>query len=600
MNINKGKISDHIEEHGFMYRKPSNSIYTELLKNNISEFQATIIANRLEEEDYKFYKQDIVSYYFNCLRMDHNISKLADIEKASELIMEHIVQGKHIAIVTDYDCDGVNSAAVLYRSLLQIFNVDKNLVSVIINKRRDGNGFNKVLVSRVTKLNTNKKIDLIITADHGSNDNAAYGVFKELGIAMVITDHHQIPNGNPDNCEVFINNQRDDSEYYKDVSGCFIAFLVMVNTYKKMYPNKRLDVFNPVIPYVAISTISDVMSLKLPINRHIVKTGLNEINSFRNKAWFAIKNILNITGKITYKEIGFKIAPLINTANRINAEDLAFKLLSADSSDDVIKYGEELNKLNDFRKTVQKAVIAKEKNIPLNDKYKHSIVLLIDSELSISGIVASNIGESNGLPIVCFLNSPEQDIYTGSGRAIINNLNIEQVFKNIAAEDSSMFIKFGGHKGAAGCSIYKDKLEDFRRLFDKYCKELTPVLLHKDMIHVDMFLPEYKLTPSLIKPIESLGPYGKDWVEPVFLSVLTVSKIFIMGTIAKIIFITPSGRELQGTHFFRTQHDINIKNIRDIIKSGCKTLVSYNVNLDNFRNSLELSFNIVYIKPLED
>jgi single-stranded-DNA-specific exonuclease len=418
---------------------------------------------------------------------------------------------------------------------------------------------------------------------------------------MVITDHHQIPNDiNPDNCDVFINNQRSDSTYYKDVSGCFVAFLVMVNTYKKMYPNNRLDIFNPIIPYVAISTISDVMSLKLPINRHIVKTGLNEINSFRNKAWYAIKKILNITGKITYKEIGFKIAPLINTANRIDAEDLAFKLLSADTPEDVLIYGEELNKLNNFRKTVQKTVINKEKSTLINNPYKHSIVLLIDSELSISGIVASNIGESKGLPTVCFLNTPDQDAYVGSTRAIIKDLNIVQVFKNIANEDDSIFIKFGGHEGAAGCSIHKEKLEEFKRLFDKYCEELTPTNLNKDMIEVDMFLPEHKLTPGLVKPIESMGPYGKDWAEPVFLSVLNITKVYTMGTIAKIIFETPSGRELQGTHFFRTQHDININNVKDVLKRGTKALVSYSINLDNFRNMLELNLNIVYIKPLPE
>lgn len=607
MKIKKEKISDALEKYGLAYKKSNEGVVRHLAKNNLTEFQIEIMSKRFSDEDFEIYKNDVVSHYYNFLKLDKNIDRLADVDKAANLIIKHIKNNSHIAIATDYDCDGVNSAAVLYKSLLDVFKYPEDRVTTFINKRRDGNGFNQTYVKRIKDIHNISPIDLIIGADHGSSDNNAFKEFKDLNIDMVITDHHQIPgNINPDNCTVFINNQRSDSTYSKDISGCFVAFLVMVNTYKVMYPNARLDIFNFITPYVALSTISDVMSLKVPMNRHIVKTGLNEINSFRNKAWIYIKRVLDISGKFTYKELGFKLAPLINTGNRIDSENLSFELLIAKEPETIMRLADELSKLNNFRKTVQKDTIKKVKPEVVANPYKNSIVIIMESELSISGIIAANIGEAEYKPTVCFLNNPRQDELVGSSRAIVKGLDIVSVYRHIHEEDSNIFVtakdgkvKFGGHEGAAGCSIYRDKLEDFKKLFDKYCSSLNTFKEDKTLIYIDMFLPEHKLTPSIIKPLEALGPYGKDWLEPLFTSVLYVERILIFGTMAKISFATTNGKEITGIHFFRTQHDINPSNIKDIIKFGTKVLVTYNVNLENIRHSLEFSLNVNNIQVLE-
>ena len=592
------KVKD-IEKYGYYIKQPkNNSVNVDEL--DIPIIQKKIIVNRLLPN--KDYSVDELTYmYYNTYKLTNNISKLKDIDKASSLLIKHIENNKHICVVVDYDSDGVNSGVVLYRSLFNIFGVNKNNLTVIVNRRRDGNGFNHTLVNRILEVNSNHKIDLLLSADHGSANEEVFKILKTYNIELLITDHHLIPeNSYPTSADVFINPMRVDSEYNKDVSGCFVAFILLVNTYTKMY-NNDLRIFNNIIPYVAISTVTDVMSLQLPINRYIVKLGINEINSFRNKAWIAIKHILGVPGKFNTKDLGFKLGPLINTANRVGREDLAFELLKTDDFNTVEKIASELSKLSILRKSVTKTAMVDVNKQLANNNSCSSAVTTINTDYAINGIVAANVGSSRNLPSVCFLDSTDsRNILVGSCRGIVDGIDVMGIFNNINNTDETILIKYGGHKGAAGCSIHADKLDLFKILFNKYAKEqFTNIDIKKDR-HVDLFVQDYHINPSLAKSIDACSPYGKDWEEPVLLTKVAVEYVTVMGTIAKILFRRRNNTTFTATHFFSSPSSVNINNIKTILKPKSKVYLAFTIGIDCYLDTQDMLVSVVDISVIKD
>lgn len=602
--MNKG-THDRMLDYGFKIRDSESELISHIhdsLDYDVSRLQSKLLANRMTKKDLAVYKEEINDYFYNNIDLTKGLDKLPDLDKAAELILYHMENNNMIYVVSDFDADGITSAVTLYKSLIDVFGIDKRYVRVIVNKRKLGNGFNKSLTANILEKNKAKKIGLIIASDHGSSDEASFKKFKEAGIDLVITDHHEIPKDNyPHSADAFINPQREDATYHKDVSGCFVAFITMVATYIKWKNHKNVKAFNHIIPYVAISVITDVMSLNNPLNRHLVKTGLNEINSLRNRAWVSIKKVLGLPGKVRAKDFGFKIGPLINTGNRVDNEFLAFLTLSETDPEKVYQHAKDLNKLNSFRKNVQKSVIKETKKEVERSKLKNSIVNVISSELAINGIIAANIGNSKGLPTVCFLDNDENDKnapMTGSCRAIVDEVDLMEIFDNMIKEDDKIVVTYGGHKGAAGCAIMRDKLDDFKRLFDKYSGKQLAKVKKKKHIEIDEFIPDYKLNMTLAKNIDACGPYGKDWEEPILLTKLKVGRVFLMGTMAKIIFVTSNNREIEAMHFFNKKYDITADNIKEKIPAGTTCYVAFNLNVDTFNNSYNLGMTIVDIVPV--
>lgn len=591
--------------YGFDIRD-SESDLIDFIKNtldyDVSLVQSKLLANRMTKKDVQDYKDEINDYFYNNLNLTKDLDKLPDLKKAAELILFHMENNNMIYVVSDFDADGVTSAVTIYKSLIDVFQIDKKYVKVIVNKRKLGNGFNKSLTKNIMDKNNEKQIGLIIASDHGSSDEASFKKFKEAGIDLVITDHHEVPKDNyPSSADAFINPQREDATYHKDVSGCYVAFITMVATYIEWKKHKNLRVFNHIIPYVAISVITDVMSLNNPLNRHLVKTGLNEINSLRNRSWMAIKKVLGLPGKIRAKDLGFKIGPLINTGNRVDNEFLAFLVLSETDPEKAYTHAKELNKLNSFRKNVQKTVIKETRKDVERSKLKYCVVNVISSELAINGIIAANIGNSKGLPTVCFLDNDTNDKtspMTGSCRGIVDGIDLMEIFDNMIAEDSKIMVTYGGHKGAAGCAIMRNKLDDFKRLFDKYSKKQLINIKKVKHIPIDDYIPDFKLNMSLAKNVELCGPYGKDWEEPIFLTKLKIGRVFIMGTMAKVIFLTSNNREIEAMHFFNKKYDITVDNIKEKLPQGTQCLLAFNLNVDTFNNTYKLGISIVDVVPL--
>lgn len=555
--------------------------------NIYTDIQKTVLVNRGTDEQLSHLLNDKIN-------IDEELDKLADIHKAAKLISKHILDKDNTAIVLtfDKDTDGITSGAVLYKAMVEILGVDISRIVPIISKRKDGNGLNKEVVRKIKELHNKRKVGVIITADYGSSDQKNMLDIEHMGIDIVITDHHHIPVDNyPSAATVFINNQRKDSSFNKEASGCLIAFMLMLAIDKALHNKLDINKFFSLTPYVAISLVADVMSFNNLFNRYIYNIGMNELNSNRHSVWRAINKILSIINTVSVNDIGFKISPLINTANRTDSEDEAFNMLKSIEYDVSHHHGRNLANLTVVRKKEQKRLLDMSNDQVDVDKYKNSITLYFDSDMAVNGIIAGNVGQQYNRPVVCFIGGEHSDVISGSARAIVRNVDILKVFSYIDSVDNSVFVKFGGHVKAAGCSIYKHKLDDFKRLFDE------AVSLHiggeaiDDVRYVDAVLTGKDITPITIREIDTLAPYGKGWEYPTFTSRCKVKSIKVFGPICKLILDIDSNI-VDGIYFFGSNSRYSKFDIQDHIKYNEDIIIIYQMFMNTHSGIISLQLTI--------
>lgn len=211
------------------YLNINKDVYNSAIEKNFTDIQSKIIATKTDSID----GIDLITDS----RLNHlpDLNLIEDIDNGSKLLHKHISNNNHIALVTDSDMDGITSAYVLYKGLIEIFDVPKSKITVIINKRTNGNGITEKLLATIMDSHERSKIDLILTADHASSNGISIGKLRDKGIDVIVTDHHLVPEtDNAFNANVFINPQKDKSDLYKRISGCAVAYFLLVNT-KTMY-----------------------------------------------------------------------------------------------------------------------------------------------------------------------------------------------------------------------------------------------------------------------------------------------------------------------------------------------------------------------------
>ena len=582
-----------LEKYNIKPYSTDNNIYDALANTDLTELQKIILSHRLTDKQLPIL-DEYISYK---LDLTKDMYKLKDLHKAGKIIADHIQRGSHILSLTDLDADGLNSAAIGHIAFLDIFKrqQDVNFFTLVAH-RLEGRGLSKRLYARVMELHRRVGIDLIVTADHMSGDEDNIKRLEDQGITVILTDHHELPKDNyPKSATVVVNPQRTDNEVMKTISGCFVYFMTLLSTYDQLHGKIDIELFNPLLPFVALTTISDVMSLKDPLNRKVVRAGFNELNALRNPLWVALKTIFGINTCIDETEIGFKIAPMINTGNRMDKEELALNLLLTRDFNTATQYAKKFIQLSKIRKEEQKRLFI-EAELQINDlHYENSIALILKSDLAVNGIIAGQIGETYGRPTVCFIDSGK-DIIAGSARGILNEFNIVEAFNKIHQEDGKILVKFGGHKMAAGCTIYRDRLEDFRRLYDKYVREQVDVTYIDKTIYVDGYVAGDDIDPFMIQDINRFRPYGKDWLYPTFVTKLKIKYVNIYGSLIRLTFTTKDGNSLDGMYFFNKNSTYNKSEFLDKIDRNVNVIVVYKPYMNNFNGNTSLQLNIVDIQ----
>ena len=467
-------------------------------KYQISPRLACLIRNRnvIGEEAVDRYLNGTISDLYDGMLMK-------DMDKAIDILKEKILEDKKIRVIGDYDIDGVNATYILLEGLERL---GADVDSDIPDRISDGYGLNRHLVERAYEAG----VDTLITCDNGiaAADEIAYG--KEMGMTVIVTDHHEVPFDEHDGekryrippADAVIDPKQPDCLYpFKGLCGAAVAYKLMEALWESM-GNDSADL-DDLIENVAIATIGDVVELEGE-NRIFVKEGLQMLRRTKNPG---LKALIECTGidknSLNSYHIGFVLGPCINASGRLDTAKRALELLRAGTQKEADILAGDLKALNDSRKDMtEEAVKQAEEQVETTtiSKDKVLVVYLPDCHESLAGIVAGRIRENYYKPV--FVLTDAEEGVKGSGRSIDGYHMYEELNKC-----KELLTKFGGHRLAAGLSLPKENVGKFREMLNKNCT-LTEEEM-KEKVTIDMEMPFGCVTEGLVKELELLEPFGK-------------------------------------------------------------------------------------------
>ena len=485
----------------------------------VSEVVAKLLVNR------GIYNLDIAKAFLDSsIDNLYNGLDMLGMSGAVELMKNSINNNEKILIVGDYDVDGVISTYVLYTAISKC---GGNVSFHIPDRIKEGYGINESIIKKAREDN----IDIIITCDNGIAAIEQVKLAKELGLKVIITDHHDVPfiEENEErkyvvpDADFVINPKQENCNYKFDkICGAGVAYKFIECLYKEFNIDKE-ELYD-LLQYVAIATVCDVVDL-VSENRIIVKEGLKRINNTSNVGLRALFKETGLEDKeITVYSLGFVIGPSINASGRLEQAEWALKMLLSHNEIEAKELAEKLNDLNKERQELtkeglEKAIEIIEKNNMTKDKVL--VVYLEDVHESIAGIIAGRVREKYNLPTIILTKA--HDGAKGSGRSIEEYNMFEELLKC-----KDLLGKFGGHPMAAGMSIPNENIDEFRIRLNNVTTLTDEDIIPK--VSIDMGLLLSQINYELIDQISLLEPYGKANPKPTFgMKKLKVIEVKILG-----------------------------------------------------------------------
>ena len=474
-------------------------------KFHISPRLACLIRNRDIVGD-----EQIENYLYGTIADLGDGMLMKDMDRAVEILMEKIREGAPIRIIGDYDIDGVCATYILLEGL-------KGLGAVadtdIPDRITDGYGLNRHLIDRAFEAGT----DTIITCDNGiaAAEEIAYG--KGLGMTVIVTDHHEVPFDEEDGekkyhlppADAVVDPKRTDCSYpFKGLCGAAVAYKLMEALYEAM--GKDSSDIDYLMEEVAFATVGDVMDLTGE-NRIFVRQGLEMLQSTSNLGLRALMECTGIDRKaVNTYHIGFVLGPCLNASGRLDTAKRALALLEAGAKQEADVLAGDLKALNDSRKEMtEEAVRQAAEQVEHTEAGRQKVLVLYlpDCHESLAGIVAGRIRERYCRPVFVITDSGE--MAKGSGRSIEAYHMYEEMNKC-----RNLFVKFGGHKLAAGLTLKKENIEKFRQDINAVCTLTETDMTEK--VSIDMQMPFSCVTEELLEELKLLEPFGKGNTKPVF------------------------------------------------------------------------------------
>lgn len=509
---------------------------------HISPVLARIIINRdIKEEDFSLYLKSDLS-------LMHDAGSLYGVEDAYNEIMSEIKNGNKIRVVGDYDIDGVCSSYILVKSLRRF---GANADVRIPDRIKDGYGINDNIINEAA----NDKISMIITCDNGIAAHSQMELAKKLGIKVIITDHHEVYQEEGKDylpvADVVINPKRSECKYpFKIICGALVAYKLMEYMFERLYSKKMYEdgELSDLLEVAAIATIGDVMPL-VDENRVLVKHGLKSLMNTKNLGLRALIKATGMEGKkISAYSIGFVIGPCLNAGGRLENALVALNMFMSESSDEANEYAMHLKELNDERKdltamNVKLAVELAEREYSYDDIL---VIYLENCHESIAGIIAGRVREALGKPTIILTDAFGEDgMIKGSGRSIESYNMFEALY-----EVKDIFEKFGGHHMAAGMSLKKDRLDEFRKRLNENSKLTKEDFIQK--IWIDVALPFSYISLDFVRELEKLEPYGNKNEKPKFarkgIKILSKNILGKNKNVVKMV-LEDDGTRLDGIYF---------------------------------------------------
>lgn len=564
--------------------KSKKANFKDIMKTHkVSEVLARLLANRGLEKD-----EEIKRFLYPSIEALHDPMGLKDMEKACLILEDKILHNKKIRIVGDYDVDGISATFILYTGLIKCgANVDYEIPDRI----KDGYGINDNIIKQAF----DDGVDTILTCDNGITAFDQTIMAKDMGMTLIITDHHEIATkeikGNKiENiplADAIINPKQSKCTYpNKKLCGAAVAFKLIQSLYKVYGFEKEIY---PLLEVVAIATVCDVMDL-VEENRILVKLGLESLGKSKNQGLNALMDLSDInTEKLSAYHLGFIIGPCLNASGRLDTAKKGLKLLLVETEEEAYKMAKELKELNDVRKDMTQKGVEQAKELIETTELRHDkilVVYLVDCHESIAGIIAGRIREYYNKPT--FILTKGEDSVKGSGRSIESYNMFMELEKS-----SEYLIKFGGHPMAAGLSIEEKDISSFR----KNLNDLT-TLTDEDLIAkvtIDVVLPLGYISKELVEELNILEPFGKGNPKPVFAERdVSVTRAFLLGknkNVLKFNIINKHGKRMDAMYFSDVESlldDLRNKFGEDEVDKMFK-------NLEN-----NIQFNIIYYPNINE
>ncbi len=440
-----------------------------------------------------------------------NLMAMQDIDVAAKKILECMDQNKTIGIYGDYDVDGTTSCALFYH-FFKLFDIEAKMIQP--SRFIEGYGLHPSSVDKAI----GQDIELLITVDCGITNNEAADYAKERGLDLIITDHHKDARSEMPEALAIVNpNRRDEpaDNPLKVLAGVGVAFAICVKIRTLLEERGETPpTLYPLLQFVAIGTICDLAKLT-PVNLKLVRHGLSQLTSSKYpgvKAFFTPEERQNKF--CSSEKLSFFIGPMINSKGRLDHPEKALNLLCAADGTEAYENFSHLEISNKERKLIQAEVFegARKQIMSSLGDHEHliSIAYQEDWHEGVIGIVASKLVETFKVPAIVFSNAEEEGIIKASARSA-GDLSIFDCLNNCA----DLFVKFGGHKAAAGLSMPKENLDEFIRRMNEQLVEI-PAIQRTVQNFYDIEIAAEEITPKLVKELEMLEPFGMGNEKPVF------------------------------------------------------------------------------------
>lgn len=528
------------------------------MRLGVSPVAVRVMRNRGLTEEAEMRK-----YLYGTLDDLYDPRLMKGMEQAAELIVRKLKEGKHVRIIGDYDIDGVCSTYILLKGFQRAakelsqrcsleagrYSVEKeNDVQIdyeIPDRIKDGYGINESIIRQASA----DGVDTLVTCDNGIAALREISIAKQLGMTVVVTDHHEVPVDEYGQilppADAVVDPKQDGETYpFHEICGAVVAWKLIRVLYEKLgIPESE---WMDLLEFAAIATVGDVMKLQ-DENRLIVKYGLKKIGSTKNTGLRKLieKNNLDIENLSAY-HIGFVIGPCLNAGGRLKSAKVALRMLLAEDPERAGEMADELKELNDMRKDMTakgeaEAIEQVEKQY-MDDKVL--VVFLPECHESLAGIIAGRLREHFHKP--SFVLTRGETTAKGSGRSI-EQYHMYQGLCKV----SDLLVKFGGHPMAAGLSLEEKDIDEFRRRLNADAELTEEDFVPK--IWIDVPMPFEYVNEKIVQELKDLEPFGQGNEKPLFAQKsLVIRNARVLGknrNVVKLNLVTETGQPVDGLLF---------------------------------------------------
>lgn len=510
----------------------------------INQVTARIMRNRGVET-----KEEIESYLKGDLDYLSDPALMKDADKAASLLEAAIVNNELIAISSDFDNDGIFSGLLLKEAIIEL---GGRAAIFTPNRVMEGYGVN----SRIVEEANANGASVLLTCDNGIAAFEAIDEAKKLGMTVIVTDHHEVPFEKHDGkktyllpkADAIVDPKQEDCAYpFKSLCGTGVAYQLMTLLFRRMKRTmSRQEIF---LQYTAIATVADVMEL-VGENRILVRKGLSYLNHTNHTGLRALMEVCGISPEqVRAYHIGFILGPCFNAAGRLDTIVHALALLESKEYDQALALAGELWAMNEERKELTRVGTERAVELIEHATWKDEHVYLVyikDCHESVAGIIAGRLRERYYRPVLVFTDASEEGQIKASGRSIDDY----DMFTELSAF-RNLFLRFGGHKMAAGLTMEKKNLEILRDGLNARCTLTQTQLM--PLVMIDAAMPLGYISEEVIADLEKLEPFGRANEKPLFaqqhLSVLRLSRIGKNRNVVKMSVMGPEGIIMDALYF---------------------------------------------------